>query len=268
MRYKIGDASKLLGVAPSTLRYYEKMGMITPEKDENTNYRYYSMEHIVWLLVVKFWQASGLPIEDSVKVACKMDMDYALKVLDSHRKVLKQKQIRAEKLCQKFGHISDQWHAQASMVGKCTLVPFPSIRFLPFLEDSNSPFSPEMTGVARQWVAGIPFASLILLLADPLLGSPAGCCRWGLYFEEKDAEQLEIETHPLVQYQERVLSVHSQIVIDVKKKIDTEKMRPLADYAKHHNFEPVGGAFGTISGIVQKGGESLRVMNMYLPVQE
>ncbi len=268
MRYKIGDMSKLLGVTPSTLRYYEKMGMITPEKDENTNYRYYSMENIVWLLVVKFWQASGLTIEDSVKVACKMDMDNVLKVLDSHRKVLKQKQIRAEKLCQKFGHISDQWHSRRTMAGKCSIANLPPIRFLPFLEDSNSPFSPEMTNIARQWVSYIPFASLLLILEDPLLGNTCKNCRWGLYFVENDAEELEIESHPLVQHRERSVCIHSEIVIDVKDKIDMTKLQPLKDYAKFHNFELAGGAFGIISGLVQQGGESLRVMDIYLPICE
>ncbi len=41
-RYKIGDISKLLGIPVQTLRYYEEQGILRPQKDEKTGYRYYN----------------------------------------------------------------------------------------------------------------------------------------------------------------------------------------------------------------------------------
>ena len=41
-KYKIGDISKLLGIPVQTLRYYEEQGIVHPQKDENTGYRYYN----------------------------------------------------------------------------------------------------------------------------------------------------------------------------------------------------------------------------------
>ncbi len=40
-KYKIGDISKLLGIPVQTLRYYEEQGIVHPQKDEQTGYRYY-----------------------------------------------------------------------------------------------------------------------------------------------------------------------------------------------------------------------------------
>ena len=40
-QYKIGDVSQKLGISRDTLRFYEKKGVIHPEKQEN-GYRYYS----------------------------------------------------------------------------------------------------------------------------------------------------------------------------------------------------------------------------------
>ena len=40
-KYKIGDVSKLLNIPVQTLRYYEEQGILHPEKNENTGYRYY-----------------------------------------------------------------------------------------------------------------------------------------------------------------------------------------------------------------------------------
>lgn len=41
MRYTISEMATLLGVTTHTLRYYEKMGLIRPEVNEDTGYRYY-----------------------------------------------------------------------------------------------------------------------------------------------------------------------------------------------------------------------------------
>ena len=43
MRYTISEMASLLGVTTHTLRYYEKMGLIRPEVNEDTGYRYYTV---------------------------------------------------------------------------------------------------------------------------------------------------------------------------------------------------------------------------------
>ena len=44
MRYTISEMASLLGVTTHTLRYYEKMGLIHPEVNEDTGYRYYTVK--------------------------------------------------------------------------------------------------------------------------------------------------------------------------------------------------------------------------------
>ena len=41
MRYKIGDVSRILGISTDLLRYYEKKGVVQPQKDKSNDYRYY-----------------------------------------------------------------------------------------------------------------------------------------------------------------------------------------------------------------------------------
>ena len=42
MIYKIGDIAKVMGVTTEAIRHYERMGLIKPEKDPQTNYRYFT----------------------------------------------------------------------------------------------------------------------------------------------------------------------------------------------------------------------------------
>lgn len=51
--FKIGEITRLFGVGPDSIRYYEKMGLISPTRDENSNYRLYSLEDIRQIMVVR-----------------------------------------------------------------------------------------------------------------------------------------------------------------------------------------------------------------------
>jgi len=63
MKYKIGDVARILGISPDLLRYYEKKGVVTPEKDENNDYRYYDSWDINFLLDCLWFKNYGFSIE-------------------------------------------------------------------------------------------------------------------------------------------------------------------------------------------------------------
>lgn len=50
--YKIGEISKIYGIGPDSLRYYEEIGVLKPLRDDN-GYRMYSMQDIWRLNVIK-----------------------------------------------------------------------------------------------------------------------------------------------------------------------------------------------------------------------
>ena len=52
-RYKIHEVAKLLGIAPSAIRFYEKKGLFEAKKDEYNGYRYYDQDDIgiIWSII-------------------------------------------------------------------------------------------------------------------------------------------------------------------------------------------------------------------------
>ncbi|PFA67121.1 MerR family transcriptional regulator [Bacillus sp. AFS015802] len=59
--FSISEASAALGVTPHTLRYYEKEGIITPERSES-GVRIYTDSHIKWLKFVMKLRETQMPI--------------------------------------------------------------------------------------------------------------------------------------------------------------------------------------------------------------
>ncbi|MCH4011772.1 MAG: MerR family transcriptional regulator [Furfurilactobacillus sp.] len=60
--YSIGEFSKLVGMPTDTLRYYEKLDLITPARS-HTNKREYSDADIQWIAFIKRLKSTGMPMK-------------------------------------------------------------------------------------------------------------------------------------------------------------------------------------------------------------
>ncbi|NMH69972.1 MerR family transcriptional regulator (plasmid) [Cytobacillus spongiae] len=64
--YSISQVSEILGINPHTLRYYEKEGIITPDRS-TAGVRSYTDSHIKWLNFVMKLRETEMPISDIKK---------------------------------------------------------------------------------------------------------------------------------------------------------------------------------------------------------
>lgn len=63
MSYTIGEMAKRLGVAPSTLRYYDKEGLL-PFVERSGGIRMFKEEDYEWLMIIKCLKKTGMPLCD------------------------------------------------------------------------------------------------------------------------------------------------------------------------------------------------------------
>lgn len=63
--YSIGETAKLLGVTTTTLRHYEKIGILKPKKiSEDTGYRWYTYDQFHIIDRIKYLQGLGLNLAE------------------------------------------------------------------------------------------------------------------------------------------------------------------------------------------------------------
>ena len=61
--YTIGEVGRICGISTKALRYYDKIGIISPDHiSEENGYRYYSKKTL--LLVVKYYKQMGFKLEE------------------------------------------------------------------------------------------------------------------------------------------------------------------------------------------------------------
>ncbi|MFS0906600.1 MerR family transcriptional regulator [Priestia aryabhattai] len=66
MIYSIGEFAEILGVTPSTLRYYEQEGLLTPRRNKN-NLREFTDYDIGWAQFLLHLKGSGMSVTELKK---------------------------------------------------------------------------------------------------------------------------------------------------------------------------------------------------------
>ena len=63
--YSIGEVSKICNISKKTLRFYDKIGIISPDKvcDDN-NYRFYTRKTLLSVPVIKYFKQMGFKLEE------------------------------------------------------------------------------------------------------------------------------------------------------------------------------------------------------------
>lgn len=101
MFYTVGETAKMLNVAPSTLRYYDKEGLLPFVERSGGGIRMFKDEDFSWLRIIECLKQTGMPIKEIKKfidwcVEGDSTIEQRLELIDRQRKIV-QAQIKKMK---------------------------------------------------------------------------------------------------------------------------------------------------------------------------
>jgi len=79
---QIGEISTLFGISVPTLRYYDKIGLLSPSREYSNGYRFYGVDDIAKLTTIVFLRTIDIPIKEIETVLDEYDLDST--VLDEY----------------------------------------------------------------------------------------------------------------------------------------------------------------------------------------
>lgn len=126
MIYTVGEAAKILHVAPSTLRYYDKEGLLPFVERSDGGIRVFQEKDFDWLFIIECLKKSGLSIKD-----IKSFIDMALKGDETIDDRLQLFQKQREKVLGQMAELQDTldtlnykcWYYETAQKAGTTSVP-------------------------------------------------------------------------------------------------------------------------------------------------
>ena len=95
MDYSINELSKLAGVSTRTLRYYDEIGLLSPERTSSNDYRVYGQNEVDLLQQILFFRELGVSLGEIKKIVSSKEYDRT-SALQEHLLALKAKREQIE----------------------------------------------------------------------------------------------------------------------------------------------------------------------------
>lgn len=87
-KYLVNEIAKYFGVTNDTIRYYDKLGIISPKKDKNNNYRYYDRGDIICFSYVFELKNIDLPLKQIKTMLNDSSLEHASSVIEEHERII------------------------------------------------------------------------------------------------------------------------------------------------------------------------------------
>ena len=125
-KYLIGYVSHILNVSKDTLRYYDKLGIVSPKKDTTNNYRYYTLQDLLSLsyaFMLRDLDVSLEEIRSFIKVG---SLDDFSQLLDRQEQVLEEKMLLLQRTQGKVNDFKIHLQTIQAHLGKCRITMSPA----------------------------------------------------------------------------------------------------------------------------------------------
>lgn len=127
MELRIGRVAKLFGIHEETLRYYEKEGFLSPEKNPENGYRQYSMADILLLADLLFYRDIGIPIADIRRILDGMPPDAVTSLIGEKRQDIRCQIRRLQQSLLKLQRWEAFHRESLSHICRFAICPMPSV---------------------------------------------------------------------------------------------------------------------------------------------
>lgn len=105
--YKVTDICKRVGIARSTLLYYERIGLVRPSREERNGYRLYSEQDFNQLILIRQLQKAGLSLQECSRfMAGEVDAKLLAQRLFSLEQELREMETARDVLSALYGKVT------------------------------------------------------------------------------------------------------------------------------------------------------------------
>jgi DNA-binding transcriptional MerR regulator len=268
MRYKIGDVSKILGISPDLLRYYEKKGVVKPVKDQNNDYRYYEPWDINFLMDCLWFKNFGFGLEQVAHLVSQCDLTELHSVMADKETEIEASIRHQELLLRRSRQYLEELGRVKSLLGQCDLVESPAI--CRYLNRYNYVYdkSEALQQLSHQWLQYMPFTHRCFEIQQEDLTGESNNYAWGYALDMAYVEELQVPLEPPVVQIPAQLSIHSAFQSSGKENFSPRHLKFMMNYAAEQGLTVCGNARGNlVCSVLDEEQRLTGYFEVWLPVR-
>lgn len=251
MKYKISEVAKLLDITPEAIRYYESKGIITPERSEDTGYRYYSGWEIHMLIRARTYRELGYSLDETANLLNHYETEDIISYLSHKEEDIRQDIVRSKNLLKYIGREKQNIINSNELTGKYSIEYRPDIYRLEMQDGYVLHPDKKLRQTIYDWIDKIPFVFTSTLFPLEEVKNSGQNFTVGLGVYKEYAELLDIEESDYVRFFPSELCILTGIQSKSSRAITPELLTPAINYMDSQGMELTGDVL-TKSALMRK----------------
>lgn len=268
-RYKIGEVARLLGLPNDTLRYYERRGIVSPHRDDESGYRYYSAWDLNTLLDSKWYRSFDFSLSDVEQMLYTDELDEFMLRCHRHEmeliNTINSYQQKLKSLVLFYQRI-ERARVNAGML---EVVDSPPIIYQKHRRADDFVSGDDALASIQKWTDLMPFVDHTFLITGTGYGENRiyDNYYWGFSLPPKAALRYGIEILPPVEHFPSQKCVHTYFTAGGRGTFLCSFNEQIGSKLKEHGYNVTGSPFGHLIVRAKKDGEFTRLMEVWIPIE-
>ena len=261
-RYKIGEVSDIIGVSPESIRYYERLHLIKPEKNPISGYRYYSAWDINMLMKARSYRQQGFAINEVVEIMKDFNPTKTVEMLSEKEAELTREVAEKLKLVMQ---VRDDQALLRDAIGNCNEIKFEYRPAMHFLQTQTGyDMIASQRDMFGRWIQD--YAAYVLP-GGVYRGPDANDVAYGLFVEDSKLSDVSFKNEPELQALPSLLCLTTSFLSGSDVELKYALFQFAFDYIEEHGLEANGEPVSRIVMMARSGESAYRSLHkLWIPV--
>jgi len=264
MKYKSGDVQKILGVSVETLRYFESIGLIKPQRNISNNYKYYDTLDLNKIVAYKFYRGYEFSLDESLNII-RFTNENVLSKINEKIEDIKEKCIYYENLLMRIEDLKKSFE-YANLVEDFCIVDSPEV--LLYYNQTNDEFETDemILDTTKRYLDYLPFVYLAVHISQH--GDKLGeDIHFGYAVNTKYKHVIKKLHNSLGEIYPSKKCIHTIITTTNSDLLTNKSLKPVMDYIEKEGLCLNGDIIGWIINEEVLSNYKLRHFELWIPIK-
>lgn len=266
MKLRVGEAARYTGLESDTLRYYESIGIVKPQRDPESGYRIYDDWDLHFLTDTKWYRSFGIPLSDVTEIVRSNALSEIVQKCQRQEAVLLRSiNEQQERLMALYKHLERIERISANY-GKFTWATSPAIIYQ---RNQVNP-DPDFIRQLQKWQDLFPHVSHTFLMSVDELDdlSPESEPYFGFSLTAGNAIKYGVEPVAPAQFVPAQKCVYTIFKAEGPGTFINSFRENVLSYLQRRNLNIIGSVWGNLVVRYHEDGQLFRYFEVWIPAVE
>ena len=269
--FQIGQAAKIFGLSPETIRYYERKNIISPAKNSDNGYRKFNIMDAGTLTWIRAYLNDGFSLDEAHELIEYSGLDRVEDVMISRKESLEETIKREQIILEGLKRRIEDIRRVREQTGRFSLETRPVIWCLPLFQKERLMNYPENEELCPKFLnqQSMTFSYIELDQREVESGKEKLNCNAGMAVYECDAAAIGITADPPIHILPSCECLHTCLAMRIEgNHLDQRSLDPVREYLRIHNLRLSGSVFCRNIILHESTDGRVQYRDIWLPVDQ